>query len=362
MADYQLLGRDRWLRYSSQGMSGPLQDRSAVRKATVHYNGGNAVITFDIEQYLRVVAGMNDGYWSSRGYALGYNWGLSPGGHLVFIRGLDIRCAANGCQEVNVPATAVQVLTATPTTDMTPQQADALENVWIPWLRVQYQNRLEVHVIGHRDINPLCPNPTGTICPGVKIYPRIQANVFDAPSLTPPPPTGDEDMALIIGTKDGTTTQKGHRFAWNGVNISYLGDETQIDTGIRGGILRGNSADPGKAFRDLTVAEIQKMINEQWSGAPGFSLPGFTVPNHFKPGTDAANTAAKNAADTLTSVGPDLKKQVTDGFVTTNQNIDDVPPGGGATLTQIEAALGRQKVKIVTVPGDADVDVTPAAP
>jgi hypothetical protein len=332
-----------------------MQDRSAVRKATVHYNGGNAVITFDIEQYLRVVAGMNDSYWSSRGYALGYNWGLSPGGHLVFIRGLDIRCAANGCQEANVPATAIQVLTATPTTDMTPQQADALENKWIPWLRVQYQNRLEVHVIGHRDINPICSNATGTICPGVKIYPRIQANVFDAPSLTPPPSPGDdEEMSTLIASSDGTAEQKNQWFLLVGGQPHVLPtNQTRVDVvamGTVNGVIKSQNQQP---FRNLTVSDIQQLINLNWSGPRGSfaTVGGYTIP--ADPAVAAIGNGVKPLATTvhLQAVQDQVNK------------IPTTPgSGSGASVAQIEGVIVRQDITLDLSAEKASVALKPATP
>jgi hypothetical protein len=193
---YTFHRRAEWLRFSKNPMSGPSQDRSQVVELVIHYNGGNADLDgpdniFQDDDYAKVLAAMNDSYWATRGYALGYNFGLGPDGDLWEIRGVDLRCAANGCQAVNVPGVAIQVTTTAITAPPTAAQVDALKNDWVPWVRRQYPNVLDV--VGHRDVNPRCANPTGTVCPGPQLYPLVQSGYFDSPEdeLT------DDDKAWI---------------------------------------------------------------------------------------------------------------------------------------------------------------------
>jgi hypothetical protein len=183
---YTLHGRAEWLRYSSHGMSGPSQDKRAVRQIVIHYNGGNADLDgpddiYQDEVYARVLARMNDQYWNdpNRRYALGYNWGCGPDGDLWEIRGLDIRCGANGCQLVNVPATAIQVTTRAVTAPPTDAQIAALKNQWVPWLRTQYPNALVI--VGHRDVRSKCSDGGATACPGPQLYPLVQQGYFNEP-------------------------------------------------------------------------------------------------------------------------------------------------------------------------------------
>lgn len=369
---YQLHQRAEWLALGSKGMSGPSQSMSAVRGIVIHYNGGNANLAGGDARYAQVIASMNDGYWNSRGYALGYNWMCAPDGDLWIARGTDIRCAANGCQEVNVPWVAIQVTTTSIPADATPQQHDALKNQWIPQIRAWYGNDLAVHVVGHRDINPMCSNPTGTPCPGVPIYAKVKAGFYDTPGITPIPTTpGDEEMSILIASSDGTAEQKNQWFLLIGGQVHPLPtNQTRTDVVSLGSVPATGApikSQGGQPFRNLTVSDIQQLINLNWSGPRGVfaTVGGYTIP--ADPALIAANaakveaTAAKdnaasadsNAAQALISVGPDLKTAVA-AIPTTPGS------GSGASLAQVEGALKRQKITLDLSAESATVDVTPA--
>jgi hypothetical protein len=182
---YAFHKRSEWLPFSSFGMSGPSQDQSAVRQITIHYNGGNSDLdgpdnVFQDKDYARVLAAMNDDYWTNpdRLYALGYNFGCAPDGDLWEIRGFDIRCAANGCQPVNVPAIAVQITTRFIEAEATAEQLDAVKNHWIPWLRTQYP-KANLVINTHASLRSKCPDGGSTPCPGPTIEPLVLGQFFD---------------------------------------------------------------------------------------------------------------------------------------------------------------------------------------
>jgi hypothetical protein len=111
---YRLIPRAEWLRYASQPFTGPSFNALLVTQRVMHYNGGNYDIPQgDVQAHLRNIAQSHDWYMTRPGdnYAYGYNWVCIPTGDLVVIRGLDYRCAANGCGLVNTPAVAMQVVT-----------------------------------------------------------------------------------------------------------------------------------------------------------------------------------------------------------------------------------------------------------
>ena len=166
-------------------MSGPSQDQGAVRQITIHYNGGNSDLDgpdniFQDTDYARVLGAMNDDYWTNpdRKYALGYNFGCAPDGDLWEIRGFDIRCAANGCQPVNIPAIAVQITTRFIEAEPTADQLAAMKNQWIPWLRSQYPNATMV-INTHASVRTKCKDGGSTPCPGPTIEPLVVGQFFD---------------------------------------------------------------------------------------------------------------------------------------------------------------------------------------
>ena len=182
---YAFHRRSEWLPFSKFGMSGPSQDQRAVRQITIHYNGGNSDLDgpdniFQDTDYARVLGAMNDDYWTNpkREYALGYNFGCAPDGDLWEIRGFDIRCAANGCQLVNVPAIAVQLTTRFIEAEATAQQLDAVKNHWIPWLRTQYP-KASLVINTHASVRGKCKDGGGTPCPGPTIEPLVLGQFFD---------------------------------------------------------------------------------------------------------------------------------------------------------------------------------------
>ena len=212
-------------------MSGPSQDRSAVKWIVIHYNGGNADLDgpdniFQDEDYARVIARMNDQYWesASRGYALGYNFGCGPDGDLWEIRGTDIRCGANGCQLNNVPGVAIQVTTTAVTAPPTNAQIHALKNRWVPWLRTQYPRALTI--VGHRDIRGMCSDDGGTACPGPQLYPLVQQGYFNTPDQSQ-----EEDVPITAAEMDQIAA-KAAAAVWNAL-IDNVTDPTKPDVAAK---------------------------------------------------------------------------------------------------------------------------------
>jgi hypothetical protein len=309
----------------------------------------------------KLLARINDQYWSdvNRGYAIGYNWGCAyHNGDLWNIRDHDIRCGANGCQLVNVPYVAILVPTPNIGAQPSAAQDNALKNQWVPELKAFYPN-IEVHVLGHRDVRGRCSDGGGTACPGEPIYSKIRANFYDKPGGTPPTPipTGDDEVATLIRSTDGTAAMQATVFAWSGSVITQFSNDPDMRSiGVTAGVLKVNGADTQYyAFR-RPASEIQTLINLCWAGPRGQNagnLNGYVIP--ADPSVDPAIKARDNAANTLISVGPDLKAAV--GKIPTTSTPGS---GNGATVGEIEDVLGRSTVQVESVPGNAPIVVNEA--
>src|SRR5688572_28804942 len=112
-AVFDLHPRGDW-QLPSQPVTGPSLDLLALRYITIHYNGDTRDLdgaddVYQDDDYAELLRVMQSSYLETRGYSLGYNSGIAPDGDEWEIRGLDLRSAANGCTEVNVPGFAIQV-------------------------------------------------------------------------------------------------------------------------------------------------------------------------------------------------------------------------------------------------------------
>jgi hypothetical protein len=163
--------RDEW-QSGAEPVTGPSADLLTLRYITIHYNGSSADLdgddgVYQDADYAELLRAMQSSYLSSRGYSLGYNSGIAPNGDEWEIRGLDIRSAANGCTEVNLPGYAIQVtvpeIDAPPTAEQILGVRQAVARVRAAAAAAGNLDPLELN--GHRDVRPLC-GTGGTACPG----------------------------------------------------------------------------------------------------------------------------------------------------------------------------------------------------
>lgn len=314
--------RGEWLALSRHGISGPSQDRTAVKNLIIHYTGGNTSIQSDLDM-ARLLARINDQYWESatRGYAIGYNWGCAyHNGDLWNIRDHDIRCGANGCQLVNVPYVAILVPTPNIHAEASDAQNYALRDQWIPELKAFYPN-IQVHVLGHRDVRGRCSDGGGTACPGEPIYSKIRTNWYDRPGTTPPPqPNGDNDMAITIEmdgqvwVSDGVT----RRQVTPGAAAQYQQALTTV------GMFHKVQVNTGTATEQAT--------KRTWA----------TQIPIVDPTSDDAilKTIDANASKTLISVGPDLKAAV--AAIPTTPGTG----GGGMSEDQVKEIVNNTRLQV----------------
>lgn len=158
---------------------------------TIHWPGGN-VNTNDPVGTLR---GMQRSWVNSKGYSLGYNFAVFPDGSAYEIRGFDLRCAANGSQDVNRPGVAILLATPNVNTPPTDAMVQGVRGV-ISTTRTHVPQNLIIN--GHCDVRP---EPTQ--CPGEYIYNMIYSGQFEPSGQpVPTPPSGDDDMAALGYYKD----------------------------------------------------------------------------------------------------------------------------------------------------------------
>jgi hypothetical protein len=277
-------------------MSGPSQDKRAVRQIVIHYNGGNADLDgpdniFQDEDYARVLARMNDQYWNdpNRGYALGYNWGCGPDGDLWEIRGLDIRCGANGCQLVNVPATAIQVTTTAVTAPPTDAQIKALKNQWVPWLRTQYPNALVI--VGHRDVRSKCSDGGATACPGPQLYPLVQQGYFNQPDSGNPTPSRRRKVFRDL------VDEGGNRLLSDGQTVRWMRTPDAVSYGQSVAVASGN---PG--VLKVTKEDVLAGVYGEYIG-PGYPKgPALATVASVSAQTDTLEASAQQIIQTLDEI------------------------------------------------------------
>src|SRR5262245_7339439 len=103
-------------------VTGPSSQPSQWRYNTLHWPGGNINVA-DPGGTLR---GMQQSWVTSKGYSLGYNFAVFPDGSAWEVRGFDIRCAANGSQDVNIPGVAILMAVPDVSTDPTRAMEDSV--------------------------------------------------------------------------------------------------------------------------------------------------------------------------------------------------------------------------------------------
>lgn len=172
-------GREEW-EQSSYPVDGPAIDLLDLEYVTIHYTGVSMDLDGDDDVYteedtIRLLRDTQAYYVGSRGYSIGYNSVIALDGDEWEARGYDFRSAANGCTDVNRKGYAV--LIPTPTVDASPTVAQ-VEGARAAILRIRQAaaaagNPRHLHVNGHRDVRPLCPDGAGTGCPGEPLYDLI---------------------------------------------------------------------------------------------------------------------------------------------------------------------------------------------
>jgi hypothetical protein len=169
----------------AQPVTGPAMDLTALRFITIHYPGGvvdvdGADNVYQDDDTARILRNNQSSYLSSRGYSLGYNSAVSIDGAEWEIRGETIRSAANGCQAVNVPGYAIQIITPRVEAPPTAAQTEGVRRVVarVRALAAAAGNPNHLFINGHRDVRPMCGSG-GTACPGDPIYALIGSGMFE---------------------------------------------------------------------------------------------------------------------------------------------------------------------------------------
>jgi hypothetical protein len=176
-------------------VTGPSSTPAQWAYNTLHWPGADV----NVNDPVGTLQGMQRSWVNNKGYSLGYNFAVFPNGVAYEIRGFDIRCAANGNQEVNCPAVAV--LLAVPSVNSGPpsnEMTQAVQDI-VAATRSQVGRYLAIN--GHRDVRP---EPTQ--CPGENIYNMITAGVFE-PDQDFPSPTGDGMVFRTNQTGDAVFSQ-----------------------------------------------------------------------------------------------------------------------------------------------------------
>ena len=176
--------REEWER-ADQPVAGPDMDLLALEFVTLHYNGvaedldGDDDVYADEDAIDRIRNVQAYSLATNDGISAGYNSYISPDGDEWEIRGHDIRNAASGCLDVNVPGYTIVVPTTDPSASPTPAQ---VEGVKAAVLRIRAAaaaagNPRWLVLNGHRDVAPLCD--LGTSCPGEPLYGLLQWGLLE---------------------------------------------------------------------------------------------------------------------------------------------------------------------------------------
>jgi hypothetical protein len=175
----------------SNPITGSLSIPSEWRYNTIHWPGANV----NVNNPVGVLRSMQSAWSRIKGYSLGYNFAVFPNGDVYVIRGFDIRCAANGDQEVNRPGIAILLVVPNVDTRPTNEMINGVRTV-VSLTRARVPQTLIINA--HRQIRP---EPTA--CPGDEIAKMIVAGVFEPESELP---IKEEDMGAEIKliASDGT--------------------------------------------------------------------------------------------------------------------------------------------------------------
>jgi hypothetical protein len=154
-----------------QTTTNPIAGTPAVphewRYNTLHYCG----VDVNTSDPVRLLRNMQTAWTNQKGYSLGYNFAVFTDGSSYEIRGLDLRCAANGDQTSNRPGVAI--LLAIPAIDGQPTDPmiEAVRDL-VAHTRARVPQSLLIN--GHREVRP-----SPTACPGQTIMHMIEAGVFE---------------------------------------------------------------------------------------------------------------------------------------------------------------------------------------
>lgn len=212
----EFIAADEWLRQGSLGISGsrwlgfgPAPHH--VDTQVAHYQGAkyaNWQMSPADADVVRRLNAMNDGSWSSRGYALYYGFDVPVDGRLWGIRAFDWRNAANADDDKSdgnendwtyAVHTVVQKLYPDNSDTTVEPTWDQLEtHRWLRWEAREYaveatgDTTFQIDMLGHRQIKP-------TGCPGDKFFAAIMRGDLNIPDRTadtpqiPDPPSDPED-------------------------------------------------------------------------------------------------------------------------------------------------------------------------
>lgn len=169
-------------RKSSNPVTGPAFPAwSAITQIAIHYPGADwAEMDFnndgreDYRDTAVLLDNTNGYYWSSRGYAIGYNGAADVFGLTWELRGDTVKCAANKGHNDWTFAILVIVDGDNPAT---PAQIDAVRDL-VGQVRVLCGR--QVPIMKHKEIG-------STACPGTGVSLQVDADVFEPPLAIPAP-------------------------------------------------------------------------------------------------------------------------------------------------------------------------------
>lgn len=181
---------------------GPAANMAAVDTAVIHYTGADDLIDGDpgehaenLPAYFRA---MQRNYVDSRGYSLGYWFGVDWLGGVWQVRGWEYRSAANAGHNLST----CPILVLVDGNDMA--TAAAVRSVQAIIAEGQRRSSKAWRIVGHGQLKG-----AATACPGVGLRAQITAGVF-VPSFLPPAPPppaptiGGHSVFLKLIRLDGT--------------------------------------------------------------------------------------------------------------------------------------------------------------
>ena len=193
-------------------VTGPPSPDADIHIAVIHYTAADDLIdgdpgehAEDLPAYFR---SMQRYYVThpTRGYSLGYRWGVDWLGGVWQIRGWEFKSAANaGWNNVTEPI-LVLVDGNDPATD------EAVDSVRKIIAESQRRSGRTFAIKGHGQLRAETGVGTATSCPGVGLQAQIGAGVFSPQIVRPPPPpiatTGDTMLYIAVpkfaGKNDAT--------------------------------------------------------------------------------------------------------------------------------------------------------------
>lgn len=167
-------------------VNGPVP-RGKPRTWVIHYpGGGNPPTGAGVPAYLRQI---QSSYLSSRGYSIGYNWGVSQDGARWEIRGDDFNNAANAGRKVagNFNDVSQSIFVMVSNQDAaTPTAVDSINSI--------IATQPDWDVIVHGDVDY-------TQCAGAGLTAQVREGIIGHQAPTPPD-IGDEVMIGFCKHKD----------------------------------------------------------------------------------------------------------------------------------------------------------------